>query len=94
MGVSVARGVEHRAPYASFTLGIDSEGVETVEADAWHAAGATGAGAKVAIIDLGFAGLAGRQATGDLPAGLTTVDYCVSMGAPEKHGTAVAEIVL
>ncbi len=92
--VSDARGVEQvRAPYAAFTLGIDSEGIESIEADAWHAAGATGSGAKVAIVDLGFAGLAGRQATGDLPAGLTTVDFCGSMGAPETHGTAVAEIV-
>ena len=93
--VSAARGVEQvRAPYAAFTLGTESEGIESVEADAWHTAGAKGSGAKVAIIDLGFAGLAGRQSAGELPAGLTTVDYCGgSMGAPEEHGTAVAEIV-
>ena len=93
--VSTARGVQQvRAPYAAFALGIESEGIASVEADAWHTAGATGAGAKVAVIDLGFAGLAGRQAAGDLPAGLTTVDYCGgSLGAPQVHGTAVAEIV-
>ena len=93
--VSGARGVEQvRAPYAAYTLAIESEGIETVEADAWHTAGATGSGAKVAIIDLGFAGIAGRQAAGELPAGLTTVDYCGgSLGHPEVHGTAVAEIV-
>ena len=98
--VSTARGIERvRAPYPAYTLdidaaGIDSEGIASTAADAWQAAGVLGAGAKVAIIDLGFAGLAGRQSTGDLPAGLTTVDYCGgSMGAPEEHGTAVAEIV-
>ena len=93
--VSTARGVQQvRAPYAAFTLGIESEGIASVEADVWHTAGATGAGAKVAIIDLGFAGIAGRQAAGELPAGLTTVDYCGgSLGHPEVHGTAVAEIV-
>ncbi len=92
--LSGARGVAQvRAPYAAFALGIDSEGIASSAANAWHSAGATGSGAKVAVIDLGFAGLAARQASGDLPAGLTSVDYCGSMGAPEVHGTAVAEIV-
>jgi hypothetical protein len=90
-----ARGIDYvRAPAPARALGIDSEGVAASSAAAWHAAGATGAGAKVAVIDLGFASLADRQATGDLPVGLTTVDHCGgTMGAPEKHGTAVAEIV-
>lgn len=83
-----------RAPFAFYPLGTESQGVAAAAASAWHAAGATGSGAKVAIIDMGFDGLAARQASGDLPAGLTKVDFCGgSMGAPEKHGTAVAEIV-
>jgi hypothetical protein len=49
---------------------------------------------KVAIIDLGFAGYADRQAEGDLPASLATVDYCAGeFATTEPHGTAVAEIV-
>lgn len=83
-----------RAPFAFSLLGTESQGVAAAAANAWHTAGATGAGAKVAVVDGGFAGLAGRQASGDLPIGLTSVDHCGgSMGAPEVHGTAVAEIV-
>ena len=93
--VSTARGVERvRTPYPAYALGIESEGIASTAADAWQAVGILGAGAKVAVIDLGFAGLAGRQSAGELPAGLTAVDYCGgSMGGLEAHGTAVAEIV-
>ena len=95
--VSTARGVERvRAPYPAYALGIriDSEGIASTAANAWQARGVLGAGAKVAIIDLGFAGLAGRQSAGELPADMTAVDYCGgSMGGLEAHGTAVAEIV-
>jgi hypothetical protein len=53
-----------------------------------------GAGAKVAIIDLGFAGYTDRQASGDLPPGLTTVNFCADgFTTATGHGTAVAEIV-
>jgi hypothetical protein len=58
-----------------------------------------GAGVSVAIIDLGFAGYAVRQASGDLPYTVITQDYCggyfatpPSLGGT-SHGTAVAEIV-
>ena len=72
-----------RAPMHAVALGVESQGVAATSANAWHAAGATGVGAKVAIIDLGFAGYAARQAAGELPAGLVTQDYCGgSMGAP------------
>ena len=92
--LSRAAGVRYlRAPYASTPLATESEGVATSNADDWQAKGLRGAGAKIAVIDLGFAELAARQAFGDLPS-VTQVDYCGgAMGAPEEHGTAVAEIV-
>jgi Ca2+-binding RTX toxin-like protein len=88
-------GVEFvRAPFSPYPLGTESQGVAATDADAWHAVGATGSGTKIAVVDTGFAGLSARQASGDLPGGLTSVDYCGgTMGAPEPHGTAVAEIV-
>jgi hypothetical protein len=94
-GLARAAGVSRvRAPFHAVPHGVESEGVAATSAAAWHAAGAKGAGAKVAIIDLGFADYAVRRAAGELPAGLVAVDYCGgTMGAPEPHGTAVAEIV-
>jgi CSLREA domain-containing protein len=93
-GLSHARGVERvRAPLHAIPLGVvDSQGIAATSANAWHAAGATGAGAKVAIIDLGFDKLSLRQAAGELPT-VTQFDMCGGMGAPEDHGTAVTEIV-
>ena len=92
--LSRSRGVAQvRAPLHAVALGVESQGVAATAASAWHAAGATGVGAKVAVIDLGFAGYSTRQAAGELPAGLIIQDYCGgNMGAPEPHGTAVAEI--
>src|SRR5918995_6423067 len=92
--LSRARGVERvRAPLHAVPLGVESQGVAATSASVWHAAGATGVGAKVAVIDLGFDGYAARRTAGELPASLITQDYCGAMGAPEQHGTAVAEIV-
>lgn len=82
-------------PPAQFTpLGVPGEGVASTNAAAWQVVGLTGSGVKVAIIDGGFAGLADRQASGDIPTSVTTVDYCGGkFYGPENHGTAVAEIV-
>ena len=92
--LSRSRGVDRvRAPLHAVTLGVESQGVAATAASTWHAAGVTGSGAKVAVIDLGFDGYLARQAASELPAGLITQDYCGGMGAPEEHGTAVAEIV-
>ncbi len=90
-----ASGVDYvRAPYAYSLLATESEGIAASDANDWHTAGATGSAAKVAIIDGGFGNLAARQSAGELPASVTTVPYCGgTMGAPEVHGTAVAEIV-
>ena len=73
---------------------VVDEGVATTSAASWHSGGQNGAGIKVAIIDLGFAGYTSAQATGDLPASLTTVDDCSGgFTTATDHGTAVAEIV-
>ncbi len=76
---------------------VDGEGVKATNADKWHAAGFTGAGQNVAVIDVGFKGYKARQATGDLPATLVTKDNCEAgmFDGPDAlpHGTAVAEVV-
>lgn len=83
-----------RPPFRHQGLAVAGEGIAATGAASWHAAGITGAGTKVAVIDLGFAGYPARIASGDLPAGLTAVDMCSGqLLGPEPHGTAVAEIV-
>jgi subtilisin family serine protease len=76
---------------------IGGQGVAVTAAAGWHAAGYTGKGVKVAVIDGGFGGLARRQAEGDLPRSAKRVDLCTG-GAFDgpiavEHGTAVAEVV-
>lgn len=72
---------------------IITEGVAASGADVWHSHGFTGAGVKIAIVDI-FADYAQAQAVGELPANLQI--YAPS-GQPiqtyTRHGTAVAEIV-
>ena len=76
---------------------IGGQGVAVTAAAGWHAAGYTGRGAKVAVIDGGFGGLAKRQAEGELPRSVKRADFCSSGGfdgpIAVEHGTAVAEIV-
>jgi len=77
-------------------LDVTGQGVAFIDADNWHAAGVTGAGVTIAIFDSGFIGYAALLGT-ELPAGVTTVNYCGSMDGPlgqtTEHGTGVAEIV-
>jgi len=83
-----------RPPYKPFPLGTPSEGAAAIGADAFHAVGITGSNTKVAIIDLGFSGLAQAQARGDLP--YTTVQNDLTgtgLSNGISHGTAVAEII-
>jgi len=80
--------------YVRSAHAVGGEAVDATLAAAWHAKGFTGKGVKVAIIDGGFAGLAQRQADGDLPANVVTQDLCDGgLTSAEDHGTAVAEIV-
>ncbi|MCU0610678.1 MAG: S8 family serine peptidase [Candidatus Eisenbacteria bacterium] len=73
---------------------VVSEGVALTGAEAWHGRGITGEGVEVAIIDVGFQGLAAAIASGELPADVTTMDFTgYGMESLSKHGTVVAEIV-
>jgi subtilisin family serine protease len=73
---------------------VNGEEVAASLANSWQAKGITGQGVKVAIIDGGFAGLAERQASGDIPASVTKVDLCGGrFSTATAHGTAVTEVV-
>lgn len=73
-----------------------SEGVAVTGADQWQAAGITGKGVKVGIIDAGFSGYESLLGTA-LPAKVTARPFNASNAlytdASEYHGTAVTEIV-
>ena len=78
-------------PVALATAG---EGPAATGAATWHTAGVDGSGVKVAIVDLGFTGLAASQARGDIPD--TAIDHnecAAGLDGNTDHGTAVAEIV-
>ena len=77
-----------------------SEGVGLTQVPFYYSGGNTGQGVKVAVIDVGFAGVSSSISRGDLPANVTLVDCtgtsCVPTTFPsetEKHGTGVAEII-
>ncbi|MFP6584912.1 MAG: S8 family serine peptidase [Candidatus Hydrogenedentota bacterium] len=57
--------------------------------------GITGAGVKVAVIDLGFIGMTSAIGLGELPAGTTGVDFSGSgLETGTAHGVGVAEHVM
>jgi subtilase family protein/WD40 repeat protein/hemolysin type calcium-binding protein len=70
-----------------------SEGVYYLNALKWHEAGLTGAGVKVAVIDVGFGNYYHWRGS-ELPLDVTVQDYCNGrILTSDEHGTAVAEIV-
>ena len=82
------------SPPARLVLAVTSEGLAGTGSPAWHTAGFTGTGVKVAILDVGFDGLDDVPA-GDLPAGVLEVAFD-SDGVIDRltdHGTQMAEIV-
>ncbi|MEN3010169.1 MAG: CARDB domain-containing protein, partial [Candidatus Bipolaricaulaceae bacterium] len=90
----VAGRARVRLPFEPVPLAATSEGVPLVGAAAFHARGIRGAGVKIAVVDVGFAGYTASQARGDLPYGLVTRDFTgTGMDTGLTHGTAVAEIV-
>jgi len=72
-----------------------SEGVAVINALAWHAAGFTGQGLKIGILDQGFDGY--RDLVGTrLPLSVTAQSFVPGVtvdGTGLTHGTAVAEII-
>jgi subtilisin family serine protease len=75
-------------------LATTSEGLAGAGTPLWHAAGFTGAGVKVAILDVGFAGLDDVPAD-DLPADVAEMAFD-SDGIIDRltdHGTQMAEII-
>ena len=74
-----------------------TEGLRLIGADKYHARGLKGQGIKIAIIDLGFAGLEESIAAGALPQDVLdrARDFTQAgdVTAGTSHGTAVAEIV-
>ena len=77
----------HRArPKGSAT----SEGVDLMFAQDWHDLGLTGAGVRVAVLDVGFTGYQALLGT-ELPASVETTFF--GDADATVHGTAVAEII-
>lgn len=83
-----------RPPLKAYTTTITGEGVALTNANAWQTAGLTGAGVKVAILDLGFQGYEAKLG-GELPASVTAMSFVAGgdIHGGTVHGTAVAEIV-
>jgi len=98
-GLDAVRAIRPIRRHAA--TGYVSPAVALHGSGAWQAAGLTGAGVKVGIIDGGFAGIAARLGT-ELPATVhahcytsvgsftTNVEGCAN---DETHGTAVAEAI-
>ena len=86
--------VEAAATPTRRTLAVTSEGLVGIGATDWQAAGHTGAGTKVAIIDLGFDGWEDLP-EGELPAGVEAMgfDSTGALDTGTDHGTQMAEII-
>jgi len=90
--------VSWRLPIPSVTggLGLQRGGspiAQTVGADKWHAAGITGKGVRVGIVDLGFGGVKSLLGS-ELPATVkTNIPIDRMHRQRENHGTAVAAVL-
>jgi subtilisin family serine protease len=74
-----------------------TQGLAALNGPAWHAAGYTGSGVKIAVIDTGFLGYPGLLGT-DLPASVTVKNFVdgesdAQVDGTSQHGTAAAEII-
>ena len=78
------RRESHRQPAAG-------EGLDVVGVGAWHSAGFTGAGLRIGILDLGFAGHEALLGSA-LPASVSVATFGW-FDEQEVHGTACAEII-
>ncbi|HDQ73052.1 MAG TPA: zinc-ribbon domain-containing protein [Chloroflexi bacterium] len=84
-------GVQLPAPRVNDGSGIKGEGVDVIGAGVWHQAGFTGAGLRIGVLDLGFAGYEALLST-DLPDSVVMQTFGWH-DSEESHGTACAEIV-
>ena len=85
-----------RPPEKPQLFTVTSEGVADIGANTWQAAGISGAGTKIAILDPGFSGYSQMIASGELPANVITQSFRADgdiTGGGQVHGTACAEIV-
>jgi len=78
---------------------IVAEGVPLTAADGYQAGNLTGAGVRVAVVDLGFSNLSNAISQGELPAGacdgVHSVDFTgTGLESGTVHGTGVAEHVI
>ena len=83
-------------PALAVAEAVRGEGIGASGAASWHRSGLRGAGAKIAVVDLGFRGWRDSRRNGDLPASTVAVDFCqggLDGAMAVNHGTAVAEIV-
>ncbi|MEM7233586.1 MAG: hypothetical protein AAF517_15530, partial [Planctomycetota bacterium] len=90
-----------RPPIPKVALGgagfgpIVSESVALCNADTLQASSITGDGVRVAVIDLGFIGLAAAIAAGELPSDTVSVDFSgTGLETDTPHGVGVAEHVV
>ncbi|MDG1988562.1 MAG: S8 family serine peptidase [Acidimicrobiales bacterium] len=84
----------NRTPTGRQATATASEGLDQLGVPEWHAAGHTGTGITVAILDLGFGGLDDVPAD-DLPADLVEIAFDSDgiINRLTDHGTQMAEIV-
>lgn len=86
-----------RLPFPHAANTVTGAGVTFTGGSDMHTLGFDGAGIRIGIIDLGFGGLAGSQASGELPAtgagGLSITDYTGTGTGGTSHGTNIAEII-
>jgi subtilisin family serine protease len=94
-------GLEHivriRLPVISIqdVGSVETESIHAIGADIWQAAGITGKGIKVGVLDRGFDGYRSLLG-GDLPANVKVQSFIAGLDADQAgtvHGSAVAEII-
>ncbi|GAB4545931.1 MAG: hypothetical protein OHK0023_04970 [Anaerolineae bacterium] len=89
-------GVRLPSPPLTGSLGLQGRGspiARTIGADVWHAAGFTGKGVKIAVMDLGFGGISELLGS-ELPANVkSNVPLATLNRQQENHGTAVATVM-
>jgi hypothetical protein len=82
--------IEPAAVFVTNTGPTNSQGDAAHRAPTVRAQGVTGAGVKIGVLSDGVSSLAARQASGDLPAGVTVL---AAGAVGEDEGTAMLEIV-